>query len=89
MKKLSILGKDYTTKEHATVFYNAGDRMKLWGTRGAFWDSLWGMLFGTGFFFVPMISPIVAMGPLAGWLAGALDGGRATHRRDLDNDVRS
>ncbi len=35
MKKLSILGKDYTTEEHATGFYNAGDRMKFWGTRGA------------------------------------------------------
>ena len=74
MNKLSVLGKDYTTEEHATGFYNAGDRMKFWGTRGAFWGSLWGMLFGTGLFFIPAIGPIVAMGPIAGWIAGALEG---------------
>jgi uncharacterized membrane protein len=74
VKKLSIVGKDFTTEEHASGFYNAGDRMKFWGTRGAFWGSLWGMLFGTGLFFLPGIGPIVAMGPLVGWIVGALEG---------------
>jgi hypothetical protein len=36
MKKLSIAGKDYHTEDHAIGFYNAGDRMKYWGRRGAF-----------------------------------------------------
>jgi hypothetical protein len=37
MKKLSIIGRDYHTEEHAVGFYNAGDRIKYWGTLGAFW----------------------------------------------------
>lgn len=74
MKKLSIVAKDFSTEEHVAGFYNTGDRMKFWGTRGAFWGSLWGMLFGTGLFFIPAVGPIVAMGPIAGWIAGALEG---------------
>ena len=34
MKKLSIVGKDYQTEEHAVGYYNIGDRAKFWG-RGA------------------------------------------------------
>ena len=32
------------------------------------------MLFGGAFFFIPAIGPLVAMGPLVGWIAGALEG---------------
>ena len=31
MKKLSIIGRDYHTDEHAVGFYNTGDRVKYWG----------------------------------------------------------
>jgi hypothetical protein len=74
MKRLSIIGKDYHTEEHALGFYNSGDRMKFWGVRGAFWGSLWGFLFGGAFLFIPVIGPLVVMGPLAGWIVGALEG---------------
>jgi uncharacterized membrane protein len=74
MKRLSIIGKDYHTEEHALGFYTAGDRMKFWGTRGAFWGSLWGILFGGAFFFIPVLGPLVVMGPLVGWIVGALEG---------------
>jgi hypothetical protein len=53
MRKLSIVGKDYHTEEHVIGFYNAGDRMKFWGKRGAFWGTFWGMLFGSGLFLIP------------------------------------
>jgi hypothetical protein len=36
MKKLSILGKDFHTEEHAVGYYNTGDRVKFWGKTGAF-----------------------------------------------------
>src|ERR1039457_6037090 len=49
MKRLSIIGKDFHTEEHALGFYTSGDRMKFWGVRGAFWGSLWGILFGGAF----------------------------------------
>jgi hypothetical protein len=74
MKTLSIVGKDFHTEEHALGFYTSGDRMKFWGTRGAFWGSLWGMLFGGAFFFIPGIGPLVVMGPFVAWIVGALEG---------------
>ena len=42
MKKLSIIGKDYSTEEGVVGFYNAGDRMKAWGKSGAFWGGCGG-----------------------------------------------
>jgi hypothetical protein len=74
MKKLSIVGKDFHTEEHALGFYTSGDRMKFWGERGAFWGSLWGLLFGGAFFFIPGIGPFVVMGPFVAWIVGALEG---------------
>ncbi|MCB9850772.1 MAG: DUF1269 domain-containing protein [Phycisphaerales bacterium] len=74
MKKLSIVGKDCHTEEHVVGFYNAGDRMKYWGKLGAFWGGLWGLLFGSAFFWIPGIGPLVVGGPLAAWIVGALEG---------------
>ena len=74
IKRLSIIGKDYHTEEHAIGFYNAGDRMKVWGKRGAFWGGLWGWLFGAGLFLVPGVGHLLVLGPLVGWVVGALEG---------------
>lgn len=74
MKKLSIVGKDYHSDEHVVGYYNMGDRAKKWGKLGAFWGGLWGFLFGSAFFFVPGIGPIVVAGPLVAWIVGALEG---------------
>ncbi len=73
MKKLSIVGRDYHTDEHVVGYYNAGDRMKAWGKTGAFWGWIWGCLFGSAFFMIPGIGPLVVAGPLVGWLVGALE----------------
>ena len=73
MKKLSVVGKDFRTEEHVIGYYSAGDRMKFWGKLGAFWGGLWGLLFGTGFFFIPAIGPVMVFGPLAAWLVAALE----------------
>jgi uncharacterized membrane protein len=74
MKKLSIAGKDYHTDEHVVGYYNTGDRMLYWGKLGAFWGGLWGMLFGSAFFFVPGVGPLLVAGPLVTWILGALEG---------------
>ena len=74
MKKLSIVGRDYHTDEHVVGYYNTGDRMKVWGQTGAFWGGLWGFMFGSAFFFVPGVGPLLIAGPLVGWLVGALEG---------------
>ena len=74
MKKLSIVGKDFHTDEHVVGYYNTGDRMMYWGKLGAFWGGLWGMLFGSAFFFVPGLGPLVVAGPLVSWIVGTLEG---------------
>ena len=74
MKKLSIVGRDYQTDEHVVGYYNAGDRMKYWGKLGAFWGGIWGLLFGSAFFFIPGVGPLVVAGPLVAWILGALEG---------------
>jgi hypothetical protein len=74
MKKLSIVGRDYHTDEHVVGYYNTGDRMKHWGKLGAFWGGIWGLLFGSAFFLIPGIGPLLVAGPLVGWIVGALEG---------------
>jgi hypothetical protein len=74
MTKLSIVGKDYHTDEEVTGYYTTGDRMKSWGKQGAFWGGIWGLLFGSAFFLIPGIGPLVAAGPLVAWIVGALEG---------------
>jgi hypothetical protein len=72
LKKISIVGKDYHTEEHVIGFYNAGDRMKFWGKRGAFWGGFWSLLFGSALFLIPGFGHVMVLGPLVGWIVGAL-----------------
>ena len=74
MKKLSIVGRDHHTDEHVVGYYNTGDRMKHWGKLGAFWGGIWGLLFGSAFFLVPGVGPLLVAGPLVGWIIGGLEG---------------
>src|SRR5271168_3924074 len=74
MKKLSIVGKEFQTEEHVTGYYNTGDRMLYWGKLGAIWGGFWGLLFGSAFFWVPGLGPLLIAGPLVGWIVGALEG---------------
>ena len=68
MKSLSIVAKDTHTDEHVIGYYNTGDRMKRWGKIGAFWGGFWGLLFGSAFFAIPGIGPILVAGP---WSPGS------------------
>jgi tetratricopeptide (TPR) repeat protein len=74
MQQLSIVGKDYHTEEHVIGYYTTGDRMQVWGKRGACWGGLWGLLVGSGLFVIPGIGPLLVFGPLVGWIIGALEG---------------
>jgi uncharacterized membrane protein len=74
MRTLSIVGKDSHTDEHVVGYYNTGDRMKYWGKTGAFWGGIWGMLFGSAFFAIPGLGPVLVAGPLVAWIVGALEG---------------
>ena len=74
MKKLSIVGQDFHTEEHVIGYYNAGDRMKVWGKLGAFWGGFWGLLFGSALFVIPGLGSLVVFGPMVSWIVGALEG---------------
>jgi len=74
MKSLSIAGRNTHTDEHVVGYYNAGDRMKYWGSTGAFWGGFWGLLFGSAAFAIPGIGPVLVAGPLVGWIVAGLEG---------------
>jgi hypothetical protein len=72
MKNLSIVGQGYHTDEKVVGFYNAGDRIKFWGTRGAFWGGFWGLFLG-GVFMITPVGPVVALGYLGAILVAGLE----------------
>jgi len=74
MKQLSVVGKGYHTDEKVVGFYNAGDRVKFWGTRGAFWGGLWGLFFGGLFLTIPVVGHVIVLGYLAGATLSAIEG---------------
>ena len=61
MKDLSLVGKGYQIDEKVVGFYNIGDRVKFWGSRGAFW----GLFFGGLFLTIPLFGHVVVLGYLA------------------------
>lgn len=73
MKKLSVVGKDYHSEENVIGYYNTGDRMATWGKFGLFWGWIWGLLFGSAFFLIPGIGPVMVGGPLVSYIIGALE----------------
>ncbi len=65
MKNLAVVGKGYHSEEKVTGFYNVGDRVKFWGSRGVFWGGLWGLFFGGLFIATPLGGPVLVLGFLA------------------------
>ena len=74
VKKLSLIGKGYHSEEHALGFYTAGDRIKSWGSAGAFWGGIWGLLLAPAVFVLPGIGLVALAGPVVAALVGALEG---------------
>lgn len=74
MTHVSVVGKGYHTDEQVIGFYNARDRIKVWGKEGAFWGGLWGLFFGGVFLVVPVLGPVMVLGHLAMMIAGAAEG---------------
>ncbi len=62
------------TEENVVGYYTAGDRMAYWGKLGAFWGGFWGLLFGSAFFWVPGIGPLLVAGPIVVWIVAGLEG---------------
>jgi len=73
MKNLSLVGKGYHSDEKVVGFYNTGDRVKFWGSRGAFWGGFWGVFFGGLFLTVPVVGHVVVLGYLAAIVASGIE----------------
>jgi hypothetical protein len=73
MKNLSVVGKGYHTEEKVVGFYNIGDRIKFWGTRGAYWGGLWGLFFGGLFMTIPVVGHVIVLGYLAAMAFSAVE----------------
>jgi len=73
MKDLSVIGKGYHTEEKVTGFYNVGDKMKFWGSRGAFWGGLWGLFFGGMFLVIPVVGHVVLLGYITAMAISAVE----------------
>jgi hypothetical protein len=74
MKKLSLVGKGYHSEEKPMGFYTAGDRIKAWGSSGAFWGGIWGLLLAPAVFVLPGLGVVGMAGPIVATLVGALEG---------------
>lgn len=74
MRWLSVVGRGYHLDEHLVGFYNAGDRVQFWGTRGAFWGGLWSLFFGGMFLSVPAVGSVIVLGYLAAAALSAIEG---------------
>lgn len=74
MNDLSVVGKGYHTEDHVVGFYNMGDRVRFWGTRGLFWGGLWGLFFGGLFLTIPVVGHVIVLGYLAVAAASAIEG---------------
>lgn len=71
---ISVIGRNYHSEDQPVGYFNAGDRARFYGKYGAFWGGLAGLLLGSGFFFVPVLGPIVALGPIASIIVGGIEG---------------
>lgn len=71
---LSIVGKGYHTDEKVIGFYNMGERVQFWGSRGALWGALWGLFFGGMVMTVPLMGPMIVLGYIASAALSALEG---------------
>lgn len=77
MDMLSVIAKGEASGDDPLGLYysSVGDRMKGWGSMGAFWGGLWGLLAGAaGLFVIPGIGPVLAAGPVVEAIAAALAG---------------
>lgn len=74
MDKISIIGRNFETRDDVQGFYRPADAALKGAETGAWYGGLFGLLIGTGLFIVPVLGPVFVLGPLAGVIAGAISG---------------
>ncbi len=74
MTKLSLGRKGFHSEEKQRGFYTPGLRIKAWGSIGAFWGGVWGLLLSPAVFMLPGSGVVGMAGPFVATLVGALGG---------------
>jgi hypothetical protein len=75
VETISIIGRNFETREDIQGFYRPADAAREGAGTGAWFGGLFGLMLGaTGFFVLPVIGGLMVMGPLAGLIAGAIGG---------------
>lgn len=74
MDHVSLVGRDHRTEDHVIAWHVAGDRLRIWGRRGAFWGGVARTLHGAAFLVLPGFGHVLVFGPLAHWILRDLDG---------------
>lgn len=74
VRKLSLIGKGYHSEEHPVGFYSTGDKIRAWGSTGAFWGSMWGILMAPAVFLLPPLGMVAMAGPIVSVVISALEG---------------
>ena len=73
--QISIIGRNFETREDIQGFYRPADAAIDGAGEGAWFGGLFGLMLGAmGFFVMPIIGGLMVMGPLAGMIAGAIGG---------------
>lgn len=72
---ISIVGRNYETREDIQGFYHPADAAVTGAESGAWFGGLFGLFFGAfGLFIVPAFGLLLVLGPLSGFVAGAVGG---------------
>ncbi len=71
--RMSVAGGEERAPGRLFGCYGEHGRATHWGSSGAFWTGLWERLSGWALFAEPESGAVLIAGPLAGWVAAALD----------------
>ena len=74
METISIIGRNFETREDVEGFYLPSYWAREGAEAGAWAGGIFGLLVGTGLFILPVVGPVFVLGPLAAVVAGAIVG---------------
>jgi hypothetical protein len=71
--KLSLVGKDSGRNASVAGCYGGEGGVRCCGHLDSFWTRCWARLSGWAFLLIPEMGPILVAGPLARWIASAIE----------------
>jgi hypothetical protein len=77
--QLSLIGKGSVVEDRPLGFYTKERNIKACGGIGAFWGTIWGMLFAPAVLQLPGMGLVAMAGPIVSQLANVLEGTIVSH----------